>query len=160
MTGSHGHLSLSVPRHYRAPRRLTGSEVAVLRAIADVLIPATAQFPAATSEDRFDEYLMRAVDARADAFGAIEDIVANAPVGADLEPYLRRMHDVEPSDFQVLSTVVAGAWLLTPGVRDRIGYHGQQRHPAGLEDAADDLMDGILEPVLTMEDESPARWAR
>lgn len=35
-----------------------------------------------------------------------------------------------------------------PAVRARIGYPGQRRDPARLEEAADQISDGILDPVL------------
>ena len=41
---------LSVPPKFAAPRQLTSDEVSALRAIADVLIPASGDNPAATSE--------------------------------------------------------------------------------------------------------------
>jgi len=44
--------------------------------------------------------------------------------------------------------VIAGAWLLIPAVRERIGYPGQRRDPARLEEAADQISDGILDPVI------------
>ena len=50
--------------------------------------------------------------------------------------------------FQALSAVVAGAWLLTPSVRARIGYDGQRRRPAALTEAVDQLEDGILDDVM------------
>lgn len=151
----------SIPARYRAPRPLNGIEFSALRAIADVLIPATDRYPAGSAEQGFDQMLLRATDARADAFSVLTEIAREAPTAAgELESYLRKLHDHEPARFQVVSAVVTESWLLTESVRDRIGYHGQQRHPAGLEDAANDLMDGILEPVLAMEAEIPARWAR
>jgi hypothetical protein len=61
---------------------------------------------------------------------------------------LRALHADQPRQFQALSAVVAGAWLLVPAVRARIGYPGQRRDPARLEEAADQISDGILDPVL------------
>jgi hypothetical protein len=113
---------LSVPPKFAAPRPLTSAEVSALRAIADVLIPASGDNPAATSEPDFDAWLVRAVDARADAFGAIAAFLGQL--------------------------VVAGAWLLTSTVRDRIGYPGQRRDPARFEEAVDQISGGILDPVI------------
>lgn len=154
--------SPSVPRRYRAPRPLTSSEQSTLRRIADILIPATDSAPCASSELGFDEYASRALDARADAFDSIVRALHSAPSrdACALGQYLRQMHDEQSDTFQALSAVVAEAWLLTPSVRQRIGYHGQQRRPADLEEAVDQLSDGILDPVLSMENESPGRWAR
>ncbi len=65
-----------------------------------------------------------------------------------IDQALRGLHAEEPGQFQALSAVVAGAWLLTPTVRARIGYPGQRRDPARLEEAVDQISDGILAPVI------------
>jgi hypothetical protein len=141
---------LSVPPKFAAPRPLTGAEIATLRAIADALIPASGRGPAATTEPDFDTCLGRAVDARADAFDAITAILARLGGAAPevIDQALRKLHADQPATFQALSAVIAGAWLLTPTVRKRIGYPGQRRDPARLEEAADQISDGILDLVI------------
>lgn len=141
---------LSVPTTRRMPRALTADERATLHAIADVLVPAADDAPAATAEAGFDTALDTALCARADAFDTITATLHRL-LGADqatLDSALRAMHDTDPQSFQPLSAVVAGAWLLTPAVRARIGYPGQGRVPAALDDAANELETGILDPVL------------
>jgi len=141
---------LSVPPRFAAPRPLTGHELTTLRAISDVLIPASGSNPAATSEPEFDACLSRALDARADAFEAITGVLGKLG-GATTEVIgqtLRALHAEQPAVFQALSSVAAGAWLLAPTVRTRIGYPGQRRDPARLEEAADEISDGILDPVI------------
>ena len=61
---------------------------------------------------------------------------------------LRKLHAEQPVTFQALTAVITGAWLLTPTVRERIGYPGQRRDPARFDEAADQLSDGILDPVI------------
>ncbi len=141
---------LSVPPKFAAPRPLTSSEVSTLRAIADVLIPASGDHRAATQEPDLDACLRRAVDARADAFNAITAVLAQLDGAAPdaIDQALRSLHAEQPATFQALSAVAAGAWLLTPTVRARIGYPGQRRDPARLEEAVDQISDGILDPVL------------
>jgi len=141
---------LSVPPRFTAPRPLTDAETRALRAIADVLIPASGDNPAATAEPDFDTCLRRAVDARADAFDDITAVLARLDgAAADvIDQALRALHAEQPVTFQALSAVVAGAWLLTPTVRARIGYPGQRRDPARFDEAADQLSDGILDPVI------------
>jgi len=141
---------LSVPPKFAAPRALTAAELGTLRAIADVLIPASGDNPAATSEPDFDTCLRCAVDARADSFGTITAFLARLDgAGPEMiDQALRALHAEEPGQFQALSAVVAGAWLLTPAVRARIGYPGQRRDPARLEEAVDQISDGILDPVI------------
>lgn len=141
---------LSVPPKFVAPRPLTAPEVTTLRAIADVLIPAAGDGPAATAEPDFDSWLARAVDARADSFGALNTVLTQLDGAAPekIDATLRTLHADQPDVFQVVSAVVAGAWLMIPAVRDRIGYPGQGHARARLEEAADQISDGILDPVL------------
>jgi hypothetical protein len=141
---------LSVPQKFAAPRQLTAAEVSTLRVIADVLIPASGDNPAATAEPDLDSWLRRAVDARADAFDAITAVLAQLDGAAPdvTDQALRKLHAEQPMTFQALTAVIAGAWLLTPTVRERIGYPGQRRDPARFEEAADQISDGILDPVI------------
>jgi hypothetical protein len=141
---------LSVPATFVAPRPLTGAELSILRSIADVLIPATGESPAATAEPEYDRFLGVALDARADGFDSVVEILADLTdaTGADIDKALRALHANQPKKFQVLSAVITGAWLLAPAVRDRVGYPGQARRPARLEEAVDQISDGILDPVV------------
>ncbi|MEU1558461.1 hypothetical protein AB0G86_16485 [Streptomyces scabiei] len=141
---------LSVPAKFRAPRPVTDVELATLRAVADVLIPETDTDPAATRAAEYDVWLRRAVDARADSFdlltGALAALEGLPP--ALLDAALRRLHAEEPPTFAVLSAVVAGAWLMVPEVKAAVGYPGQKRDVPRLEEAVDQISDGILDPVL------------
>ncbi len=142
--------NLSTPAKLTAPRPLTESELATAQAVADALIPATETAPSASAEPEFTTALATALDARADAFDAITGFLADAGGldAAALFDRLRVLHDGEPDAFQALSAVLAGAWLLTPGVRTRIGYPGQRRNPPSLTEAVDQLDDGLLDAVM------------
>ncbi|MBJ8344326.1 hypothetical protein [Antrihabitans sp. YC2-6] len=141
---------LSVPEPFRIPRPLTAAEVDTLHAIADVLVPAAGDDPAATSDPDFDAALKTALNARSDAFDAITAVLEelHGSDAAKVEQSLRTMHAERSEVFQALSAVVAGAWLLSPQVTKRIGYPGQGRFPAAFDDAANELSSGILDPVL------------
>jgi hypothetical protein len=141
---------LSVPPAFTTPRPLTDEEIATLRAVADVLIPPAGDSPGATAEPGFDDQLRMAADARADAFDEVTAELAalRRAVPSTIDGRLRALHTERPGVFQPLSAIVAGAWLLLPAVRERIGYPGQRRDPAPFDQAADELGSGILEPVL------------
>ena len=141
--------NLSTPATFKAPRALTERELVTACAVADALIPATATAPSAASEPEFATTLKTALDARADAFEAITEWLADVADfdGPGLFEQLRALHDTEPDAFQALSAVLAGAWLLTPTVRARIGYRGQGRNPPSLTEAVDQLDDGLLDAV-------------
>lgn len=142
--------NLSTPTPLKAPRVLTDAERVTAFAAADALIPATAMAPSASTEPEFGTTLATALNARADAFEAITDWLAAVAgeEGPALFTKLRELHDTEPDTFQALSAVLAGAWLLTPTVRTRIGYQGQRRNPPTLTEAVDQLEDGLLDAVM------------
>ena len=77
---------------------------------------------------------------------AVNDL---ADVGDDeLRGALKQMWANDKFTFDPLSSIIAGAYFMTPQVKELIGYPGQHRDPAGLEDAANELETGILDPVL------------
>ena len=142
---------LSVPvRDTRPPRELSQDEVATLLRIADCLIPAAGPNPAASDAENYLEYLHVALAARADAFDAVMDAAATlaAVPDEDLRAALKQMWATDKGTFDPLSAILAGAYFMTPQIMALIGYPGQHRDPAGLEDAANELETGILEPVL------------
>jgi hypothetical protein len=142
---------LSVPVPVLPPRKLTDTETSALKAVADVLIPAGARGePAATAEPGFDDTLLTAMNARADAFDALIGFLSGIDPDhpEDVSRVLREAEQHQPEIFQPVSAIVAGAWLLLPAVRERIGYPGQLRNLAPLDQIVDELATGILDPVL------------
>ena len=144
------HEGLSTPAPYKAPRPLTPEEIETVHTIANALIPSTPRDPEATDEPDFDTCLTIAVDARADAFVAFEEVLRDfrdIDVN-DVLPRLRKLNDDDDPTFQAVTAIITGAWLLTPTVRARIGYSGQRRSPIPLTEAVDQLSDGIMDGVL------------
>jgi hypothetical protein len=153
---------LSVPRTPAPTRELTAEEATALARIADVLIPADADAPAATDEPGFWDQIPVALRARAEAFDRVVAILtAEMPEAPDaLWAWLRERDQSDPNGFQALSSVIAGAWLLTESVRARIGSYGPRSVKAGAEDVVDELETGILAPVQAMAEANPQRWWR
>ncbi len=142
---------LSVPvRILATPRPLDDHEWATLLAIADTLVPAAGENPAASEAPGYASWLRRALAARAEHFDVvIEQLHALAQVrGNELNDSLRTMSTDQPQAFQVVSAVVAGAYLMVPQIRGLVGYPGQGRNVPRLEEAAEQLEDGILDPVI------------
>ncbi len=141
----------SVPVYDPAPpRRLSEGERASILRVADTLIPDGSAGPRPSRLPGFDARLDRALAARRDAFAtitALAERLADVPADA-LEPELRRLAGDEASGFAELSTVVAGAYLMDAGVRRAIGYAGQAQRPPRFDEAAEQIMDGILDPVV------------
>ncbi len=134
----------------RLPRSLSERELRGLMRSADVLIPGSGVDSPASQTPGFEAALLRALAARIDAFELI--VVEGDRLGPltdkELAAELRRLAATEPATFQPLSTVLAGAYLLIPEVREAIGYPGQHREHAQFDEAANEIMDGILDPVI------------
>jgi hypothetical protein len=148
-----GAARLSVPKHHAAPPgELTAQQRAVLDAVGDLLVPGTDGDPSFTAAPGIDAQLQRSLAARAERFTLLAATLDGlAPTDDGLDGRLRALHAAaseEDGRFVLLSSVVSGAYLLVPEVRQRIGYPGQGRDPAGIEEAADELSDGILDPVI------------
>jgi hypothetical protein len=140
---------LSVPpRRTTPPRPLSDDEHTTLLRIADTLIPAAGPNPKASEAQQFPAYLHLALAARADVFEIVLNAVNELADVDDLYAALKRMWADDKGTFDPLSSIIAGAYFMTPQVKELIGYPGQHRDPAGLEDAANELETGILDPVL------------
>lgn len=143
-------LSLSVPLHRKSPgRALTDAEREALIQVADVLVGDTGELPPPSAAPGFAAALDVALAARDDAF---EDIVAAATAlygedGPALDS-VRKLAADEPDTFQPLSAVLGGAYLLLPEVGRTIGYPGQVRSHPRFDEAAEEITNGILDPVI------------
>lgn len=142
---------LSVPqRHTTPPREVTESELATLLRIADCLIPADGPNPKASDAVDYTTYLQLALGARADVFSAVISGVEKLADVPDSEMWdiLKRMSVDDKFTFDPLSSILAGAYFMTPQIKTLIGYPGQHRDPAPVGQASDELSTGILDPVL------------
>jgi hypothetical protein len=140
---------LSVPRIRKTlPRPLTADELATLTDLADRLCGPSDRVAPPSQHDEFPAMLDLALATRDDSFEAITTASATAQNSADRSAWLRSLYDGDPKVFQALSAVLAGAYLMVPQVREAVGYPGQHRNPAKLEEAVDEISDGILDPVL------------
>jgi hypothetical protein len=142
---------LSVPQRVtKPPRELSESELATLLRIADCLIPADGPNPKASDAVDYPSHLRLALGARSDAFDAViagAETLADVP-DSDLWQALKTMWADDKPTFDPLSAVLAGAYFMTPQIMELIGYPGQHRDPAPLEEAANEIATGILDPVL------------
>lgn len=126
---------------------LTDRQISVLMDVADVLIPANATMPALRDADATGEWLGRACRARADLVDRLGALLDDLD-GADLPAALHALHADDRPAFTIVATFVAGTYYMVPAVRKLIGYPGQVRSPAPLEQAADELSDDIFEGAL------------
>jgi hypothetical protein len=143
---------LSVPRWRKtSPKDLSAPQRSTLHKIADQLVPAVGDNPSATHAPDYDQWLDRCIAARRDAIDLLLstlDQLADAD-GTELDWALRQLHaDDSEGRFHLISSIVAGAYLAGDHIRQLVGYPGQFRQPAKVDDAANELADGILDPVL------------
>lgn len=140
---------LSVPEpRLNLPRALASEEYDQLVVLADALCGPSDRAPLPSDCANFGEMLDLALSTRRDRFDDVIAAAESSRSAADTVAWLRALHDNDPGMFQVLSTVLAGAYLMVSVVRDAIGYPGQHRSPPRAEEAVDQIMDGILDPVI------------
>jgi hypothetical protein len=142
-------MNVSVPPYRKTPpRALTAGEHRTALAVAAGLIPAGSAGPVASQLPDYQRWLERALAARADAFHEITRALADLDglAGAQLTDALRKRHE-EP-EIQAVCSVIAGAYLMSREVRERIRYPGQHPNPPPFDEAADQIMDGILDQVI------------
>ncbi len=141
----------SVPRHRLSPPRpLRDDERATLLAAADLLIPDAPGRQGAGHAPDYARWLDCALAARSDAFEVIVG-VAERLRGMDRSAMLlelRVLSEAEAVVFHAVSSILAGAYLMVPSVREAINYPGQERKPAPFDEAAEQIMNGILDPVI------------
>jgi hypothetical protein len=141
---------LSVPRRVTTPpKELSQAQRATLHRVADQLVPAADGNPSATQAPGFDGWLDRCIAARRDAIDLLLSTLDQLAGADDLDRALRGLHaDDAEGRFHLISSIVAGAYLAGDHIRRLIGYPGQFRQPARVDEAAEELADGILDPVL------------
>ena len=133
----------------RPPRALTDRERRGFLAAADCLIPDGVLGARPSQQDSFRRWLDRALAARQDAFALVTALAARL---SDLSPEnvqveLRLLAGRPGSGFDELSTIVAGAYLMVEQVREALGYPEQAARPPRFDEAAEEIMSGILDPV-------------
>ncbi len=67
---------------------------------------------------------------------------------SDLAATVRTLHSYDRATFDVVATFVAGTYYMVPQIRELIGYPGQLRTPASIDQAADELLDDVFQGAL------------
>ena len=126
---------------------VSNDERAVFASLADVLIPAAEGMPAASEVDVQGAMLDRILGLRpdlADAFRrGLAAAAGNPP--ADAAEALNR-DDAEA--FGAISIVASAGYYMTPAVRERIGYPGQENRPADPDETPEYVANGMLQQVI------------
>ena len=113
-----------------------------LAGLADVLIPSADGMPSASEAGAAESLLDEVLLVRGDLEEPLRTIAAGAR-GKDPAAEVARLAAEEPELFEALTTAVAGGYFLSPDVRDRLGYPGQQA-----KKLEDDFDQELLQPVI------------
>jgi hypothetical protein len=128
---------------------INAEQRARLAALADMLIPAGSgeQLPSASQAgiaERWLDEVLTALPEVGEPLAAMLDALGSEEPSAAIA----RLQISDPVGFELLCTVVAGAYFLNPDVRQMIGYPGQQAVPMQVEEPPDYEQDGLLASVI------------
>ena len=116
-------------------------------AVADVLIPAYKEMPAASETGVAGATLDRILELRDDLtepfLRGLRGIAGKDPVTA-----ARSLNDSDPKALAAIGLIASAAYYMNPGVRQEIGYPGQDRSPIDPSAPPDYLADNLLQPVI------------
>ena len=119
----------------------------VFAGLADVLIPAGERMPSAgevaLERGALDAVLAVRPDLTVDLVALLE-----AAREADPSAEVERLSAENEAGFQLLTTLVGGGYFLDKGVREAIGYRGQEAVPIEHLDPPDYERDGLLASVV------------
>ena len=124
------------------PAAASGLDRETLAGLADALIPAAEGMPSASEAGATQNLLDEVLVARADLEEPLREIAATAR-GRDPAVEVARLESEAPELFEALTTAVAGGYFISPEVRDRLGYPGQQA-----KKLEDDFDQELLQPVI------------
>jgi hypothetical protein len=119
----------------------------VFAGLADVLIPAGAGMPSGGEVALGHGALEAVLGVRPDVVEGLVALLEGAR-GADPAAEVDRLRADDPDGFQLLTTVVAGGYFLDDGVREALGYRGQQAVPIEPQTPPDYEQDGLLASVI------------
>ena len=129
---------------------LRDQQVARLREVAAVLVPGRDDMPAPAQLPEFDSLLQRASSACGWSAQEITDATDSLPSDIDWES-TKGFESRHPAAFKIVSTLACAAYFMSPRVLELLRYPTNRRHPAGLEEFANEFESGIMEPMLTAE---------
>jgi len=127
---------------------LTEYDRAVLRALADTMIPEAEGMPSATSVGVADSQLDLIEKFRADLMPAVLRVI-RASRGQDPAVALQALESSDPEAMNAVKLAVAAAYYLSPKVRAALDYNGVQRHPYDAGSLPERETLELLKPVIS-----------
>lgn len=126
---------------------LRADQLEELRSTAEVLIPGDEVSPPPAALDDFDELLQRAVAAMEPELPALSDALSALPSEVDWAT-LKEFAESDGPRFELIATVVTGAYFMSEPVLESIGYPTGNRAAAPFDLSAEELASGILDQVI------------
>lgn len=124
---------------------LTAAERLRFAALADAILPATADMPAPSSVGVSGALFDRALAALPPVTGVLREILSRP--AEDTRGFLEELKATQPEHFATLVLVVAATYYLAESVRERLGYHGQEALRIDVSELPGYLEDGTLDRV-------------
>lgn len=124
----------------------TDEQIARLRALAAVLIPATADMPAADTLPGFDALLRTAVRACGYPLADIALSLDALPPAIDWDG-AKAFATAQPDAFTIASTLASAAYYMAPPVLAKLKFPVERQHPAEVEEFVEEYETGILDAV-------------
>ena len=115
--------------------------------LADFLIPAYKDRPAATSVGVHREMLDAVLNIRPDLDAGFRRALEFC-AGRDTSEALNALAQEDADAFNALTTVTTGGYMMTDEARAAVGYPGQEAAPYDVDETPEYVTNGMLERVI------------
>lgn len=116
--------------------------------IADQLIPADGEMPAASEVGVADTQLAVVVDARPDLVDPLLRVLSVPGAGMSALDFLNAIESTDPEGHEALVLTVVGGYYMSPQVVRLLGYSGQHASPLNPDIYPAYVAEGLLDAVI------------
>lgn len=116
--------------------------------LADQLIPAVGEMPAASEVGVADTQLAVVADARPDLVGPLRRVLSVPGAGTSALDFLNAIESTDPEGHEALVLTVVGGYYTSPEVVRLLGYPGQHASPVTPDMYPAYVAEGLLEAVI------------
>lgn len=129
---------------------LIADEVQRLHEVASILLPGDDHSPSAGSITDLEQLIVAAAQAIGPEEAALRSAVKALPEELTWDS-LKAFSESDPTDFELVSTVAAGAYFMAPAVLTSIGYPQGPRKAPRNDQVVEELETGVLDQVMARE---------
>jgi hypothetical protein len=127
--------------------RVSPDQLDRVRALAGILLPGSDPSPAARDLEDFDQLIAQAAGALRREFEAVNAAIAALPT-VITQDSIAGFSESDPKSFELVSLLLVGAYFMAAPVKDALGLPVGPRYAPSFEQIADELEDGLIDPVL------------